>query len=226
MLSFSSYIEDHDNDNEIKNFLNVKEYSKSVDISLLGEYISEDEFIENEGYSFEVFFGMDSDCTVFKNKIKGQEFLCIIHSGYHMIFTKDSELLDLKTNTEHKNNNREPLNWLLSSFNSPSTFSNMGIEKNITKTNNFDIISSDSSVRYVLKLDNEYIAGIHISDDTIQNIFTTPIHTKKGYARKLIEMANKDFPNLQHSKSRTQLGEHLFKNIKLKNNKQNKNITP
>lgn len=227
MLSFSSYLEDHDNKNEIENFLNIKEYAQSVDKSSLFKYINEDEFIDNEGYSFENFFDMDSDCVLFKDEINGQEFLCIIHSGYHMIFTQDSALLDFKINKEKTiENNREPLNWLLSPFNSPNAFSNMGIEKDITKNTHFDIISSDSSVRYIIKQDDEYISGIQITDDTIQNIFTKPTHTKLGFARKLIEIAHKDFPNLQHSNVRTELGEHLFKNIKLKNNKQNKNITP
>lgn len=218
MLTFSSYLEDNKNKNEIIFFLSTKEQSETILSSDLSLYLDEEDFIENEGYSFEDFLDMDSDHSIFKGVIDQKEFICIVHSGYHMIFTKNGENLNLKSEEIIIKDRGEPLNWLLSKFNSPIVFSNMGIERTKEEFKNYDKIESDTSTRYMAKnKKGDYISGIQVTNDVISNAYTRIDSRKQGLSRQMIEQAHLDFPNLRHSDTRTELGDHLFKNIKLSN---------
>lgn len=216
MFTFSGYLEDYSSESEIEFFLLEKEKSESLELNTLSKYINENYFIEKEGYSFQDFFDMDIDSTIFKGKLNEQDFVCILHSDYHMLFTENGTRLNLESKNAVKHNNSEnKINWILSSFNSPSTFSNMGIEKKIFKGGIFDKISSDKSTRYVIKENDEYIAGIQVFNNTIQNIFTSKSHRRKGLAKELIKIAKNDFPDLKHSNNRTTYGDILYRKIKL-----------
>jgi hypothetical protein len=218
MLTFSSYLEDNKNKNEIIFFLSQKEQSETILPTDLSLYIDEADFIEDEGYSFEDFLDMDSEHCIFKGIVDKKDFVCIEHSGYHMIFTKNGDDLNLKHNEIIIEEREEPLNWLLSQFNSPLSFSNMGIEKFKEEFETYDKIKSDTSTRYIAKNKNgEYTSGVQVTDNVISNAYTKNEFRKKGLSRSIIEIANIDFPNLRHSDSRTELGNYLFENIKLSN---------
>lgn len=213
MLKFSIYLEDKSSE-EISYFLSQKNSFNSVEFHDLKDLIDIEEFMKDENQTFQEFWDMDIEAQAFNGVINDKNFLCITHSGYNLIFTDSGVNLSLKKH--HLDDEKIiPSNWILSKFNSPYSFSNMGIEKNISQYTDYDKIESDSSVRYVYKKDNLYISGIQITNNTISNIYTDDSFKKQGYAKKLIEVAKKDFPKLKHSKNRTTLGDYLFKNIKL-----------
>lgn len=177
--------------------------------------LDEESFIEEEGLTFEQLFMQDPSTVFFKGEFNGIDFVGIKNINYHYIFA--NEEIDFSNIPTYENiDSSDKLSWLLSKFKAVNTFEFMGIERTIEEIeNNVFKINSDFSTRYVISDGEKNIAGIQVTNDIIENIYVCYNCRRNHLAQKIIEIAKKDFPELQHSDITTELGKKMIKKIKL-----------
>ncbi len=193
----------------------VRDNAQVLDIDGIRNLVNESEFEDEEGYNFETLMDIDSETTFYAATHNNIHFVGIKHCGDDMIFTKDGEYVDF-SNLEKKSLYQEPLAWVLSEYQSVNSYSKVGKELSKTKVNeNIDKIEAEYSHRYTYRKDGEIIAGIEVKNNVIENIHTKLGERQKGYAKELMTVAKKDFPELQHSESKTELGKKMASRFKM-----------
>lgn len=212
------------NNEEYELFENIKnEYFKVIDSELFSQSINLDEFIENEGWSPSEIYLQDPDVVFYSGEINNKKVMGIKHSGIDQVFTENgcninkNDLINSKT--PNFKDEKEELSWLLAPQNSVLSIINTGTEKIYFKDDVFLIFESNIGFRYQLLDKDKPIASLQVVNDTINNIYTSKNHRKKGLTSKLINRALKDFPELKHSNIQTELGKKYSRNSKLKKNK-------
>lgn len=221
MKNKGTYLHAEDVENSCDNqtlqkFISFKNHECNViSIEEASVIINLEEFEEDVGFSLQKMKEMDSDTTFYSGTINNIDFLGILNSGYNSIYTENGEKLDF-SKINNKPDQQELLSWLVLDFKSVGTYSNMGFEYDLKKISDSVVkITADKGVRYIITKDKENIAGIHIQDNTIKNIYTLRKHRMNGHSKELSRIAKIDFPELKHSDSKTELGNKFAAKVKL-----------
>lgn len=100
------------------------------------------------------------------------------------------------------------LSWILSG---PGEDSRVGPESGDPVSDGISIYSDpNGSYRYVYYENGQALAGIQVVSDgkisSVANVYTHPLHQRRGLATALFRRVESDFPNLQHSTHQTDKG--------------------
>jgi len=192
----------------------ANENCKAINPADINEILDSDSFEEEEGYTLDDLFLEDPSTTFYRGKYKGEYFFGIKSINTHYIFSNQD--IDFSDIPEYENHYYDKMQWLLLDFQAVDTFEYMGEEINCEQIDNeIQKIEGEHATRYIFKINDKNVAGIQVKNNIIENIFTANDYREKGLAKMLINTAKEDFPELQHSNVKTELGEKMASKIKL-----------
>lgn len=187
---------------------------KAINPSDINEILDSDSFEEEEGYTLDDLFLEDPSTTFYRGKYKGEYFFGIKSINTHYIFSNND--IDFSDIPSYEILDYDKMQWLLLDYQAVDTFEYMGEEFNCEQIdNNIQKIEGEDATRYIFKVGEKNVAGIQVKNDIIENIFTDFNYREKGFAKMLINTAKEDFPELQHSEIKTELGVKMAAKIKL-----------
>jgi hypothetical protein len=218
MFKLIGLAEDICDGDEYEKFITLRDsiFKPTTEKSVI-DRIDQFEYMEEEGLFIEELKRQDPDVVFYEGMLGDQEVIGIKHSGFNQIFTSGGENLSLESLKDIDINiNYENISWLLSNFNSVNSMRSMGKEIRIFKGDRIDKIIAEKGIRYIIKENEDYIAGIHIKNGIIENIYTSNNRRQQGLGKELINRAIEDHPNLKYSDSKTELGKKFANKTPIK----------
>ena len=189
-------------------------HCKAINPVDIEDILDSESFEEEEGYIVDNLFLEDPSTTFYRGSYKGENFFGIKSINTHYIFSDND--IDFSDLPEPQNTYYDKMQWLLLNYQAIDTFEYMGEEINYEQIDNeIQKIEGEYATRYIFQINGKNVAGIQVKNNIIENIFTDFDYRERGLARMLINTAKEDFPDLQHSDVKTELGEKMAAKIKL-----------